>query len=94
MYCLCHSLTGQVKATLLHLFDVGSPSRMSMKEKQDAFRTLQKVLAAEMRSDGPTKPMLDATVKALEGVLKTADLKGSFVTALLQRTPFSCALFR
>ena len=65
-----------------------------MKEKQDAFRTLQKVLAAEMRSDGPTKPMLDATVKALEGVLKTADLKGSFVTALLQRTPFSCALFR
>jgi hypothetical protein len=34
----------QVKSTILHLFDVGSPSRMSYKEKQDTFRTLQKFL--------------------------------------------------
>ena len=85
-----------MKSTLLHLFDVGSPSRMTMKEKQDAFRTLQKLLAAEMRAEvgSGIKPMLDATVKALDAVLKSPELKTSFVTALLQRTPFSCALFR
>ena len=38
----------QVKSTLLHIFDVGSPSRMTMKEKMDTFRTLQKFLAKEM----------------------------------------------
>ena len=38
----------QVKSTLLHIFDVGSPSRMTMKEKMDTFRTLQKFLATEM----------------------------------------------
>ena len=85
---------GHVKATLLHLFDVGSPSRMTMKEKQDTFRTLQKYLTSEIRSDGPSKPMLDATIKALDQILKSSELKSSFVTALLQRTPFSCGLFR
>ena len=67
-----------------------------MKEKQDAFRTLQKLLAVEMRAEvgSGIKPMLDATVKALDAVLKSQELKTSFVTALLQRTPFSCALFR
>ena len=53
---------GYVKNTLLHLFDVGSPSRMNMKEKMDTFRTLQKYLTEEIRGNAPTKPMLDATV--------------------------------
>ena len=85
---------GHVKATLLHLFDVGSPSRMTLKEKQDTFRTLQKYLTSELRSDAPTKPMVDATVKALDQILKSSDFKVSFVSALVQRTPFSCALYR
>ena len=39
---------GHVKNTLLHLFDVGSPSRMTLKEKRDTFRTLQKYLTSEI----------------------------------------------
>ena len=39
---------GHVKHTLLHLFDVGSPSRMTLKEKRDTFRTLQKYLTVEI----------------------------------------------
>ena len=42
------TISPQVKSTLLHIFDVGSPSRMTMKEKMDTFRTLQKFLATEM----------------------------------------------
>ena len=34
----------QVRTTILHLCDVGSPARMNAKEKQDTFRTLQKYL--------------------------------------------------
>ena len=95
--------SGQVKTTLQHLFDVGSPSRMTMKEKQDAFRTLQKYLSSEIRSASEATnyskppiqfPMLEATVKAFEQILKSTDLRSSFVAALLQRTPFSCALYR
>ena len=83
----------QVKTTLLHIFDVGSPGRMTMKEKQDTFRTLQKFLTAELRCNGPMKPMLDATVKALEAILKS-DLKEPFVSAAVNRTAFSCGLYR
>ena len=83
----------QVKNTLLHIFDVGSPGRMTMMEKQDTFRTLQKFLTAELRSNGPTMPMLDATVKALESILKS-DLKDPFVNAAVSRTAFSCGLYR
>merc|ERR1719495_826948 len=54
----------QVKATLLHLYDVGSPSRMSSKEQQDTFRTLQKFLTSEISTQQPGKPMLEATVSA------------------------------
>ena len=39
---------GYVKTTLLHLFDVGSPSRMTLKDKRDTFRTLQKYLTSEI----------------------------------------------
>ena len=94
---------GQVKTTLLHLFDVGSPSRMSMKEKQDAFRTMQKYLSSEIRKASevriPSKQpvqfsMLDATVKALDQIIKSNELRSSFVASLVQRTPFSCALYR
>jgi len=42
-----------VKTTLLHLFDVGSPSRMTHKEKQDTLRTLQKYLTNEIRGNSP-----------------------------------------
>ena len=42
-----------VKGTLLHLFDVGSPSRMTLKEKQDTLRTLQKFLTNEIRGNSP-----------------------------------------
>lgn len=40
-----------MKSTLLHLFDVGSPSRMTQKEKQDTLRLLQKYLTAEVRRE-------------------------------------------
>eukprot|EP00095_Tigriopus_kingsejongensis_P002565 maker-scaffold2547_size14626-snap-gene-0.4 protein:Tk02565 transcript:maker-scaffold2547_size14626-snap-gene-0.4-mRNA-1 annotation:"integrator complex subunit 1-like" len=84
---------GHVKCTLLHLFDVGSPSRMSMKEKQDALRTLQKALAKEVSVNSPSKPMLEATVKSLESILKS-DLRAPFTQAFVQRTAFSCGLYR
>jgi integrator complex subunit 1 len=83
----------QVKSTLLHIFDVGSPGRMTIKEKMDTFRTLQKFLTAEMVGNGPVKPMLDATVKALDQILKS-DLREPFVNACVHRTSFSCGLFR
>ena len=91
----------QVKTTLQHLFDVGSPSQMSMKEKQDAFRTLQKYLSSEIRkaSEKTTSkqqvqfPILEATVKAFDQISKSSEFK-SFVGSLIQRTPFSCALYR
>ena len=89
----------QCKSTLMHLFDVGSPSRMTLKEKRDAFRTLQKFLVAEISSStssgGATasSPMLDATVKALDQILRS-EHKANFALAMLRRTPFSCALIR
>jgi len=83
----------QVKSTILHLYDVGSPSRMNYKEKQDTFRTLQKFLASEIASNSPMKPMLDATVSAIHSILQS-DLGSGFVSALTQRTSFSCSLFR
>ena len=83
----------QVKSTILHLYDVGSPSRMNYKEKQDTFRTLQKFLTSEISSPSPTKPMLEATVAAVAAILHS-DLGPVFVTALTQRTSFSCSLFR
>ena len=86
---------GQVKHTLLHLFDVGSPSRMTLKEKRDTFRTLQKYLTAEIGSRQPIRPMLDATVRALEAILiKEKDLKEAFFTAMLQHPCFSASLIR
>ena len=93
----------QVKSTLQHLFDVGSPSRMTMKEKQNTFRTLQKDLSSEIRNwqdkSNTSKPviqlpMLEATIRAIDQIVKSAELRPSFVSALLQRTPFSCALYR
>ncbi len=84
---------GQVKPTLMHLFDIGSPSRMTMKEKRDAFRTLQKFLAAEISGGGATTPLLDALVKALDQIMKS-EHKGNFSTALARRPSFSCALVR
>lgn len=84
---------GHVRNTLLHLFDVGSPSRMTMKEKQDTFRTLQKFLAREISDDSPSKPILEAIVKALDSILKS-DLRSAFVQSMAQRTAFSCGLFR
>ena len=86
---------GQVKHTLLHLFDVGSPSRMTLKEKRDTFRTLQKYLTAEIGSRQPIRPMLDATVRALEAILiKEKDLKEAFFTSMLQHPCFSASLIR
>lgn len=86
---------GHVKNTLLHLFDVGSPSRMTLKEKRDTFRTLQKYLTAEIGSNTPSRPMLDATVKALEAVaVKASDRGEAFVTSMLQHTCFSASLIR
>ena len=83
----------QVKATLLHLYDVGSPSRMNSKEKQDTFRTLQKFLTGEISSQLASKPMLEATVAAIQTILQS-DLGSGFVTALSQRTAYSVGLFR
>ena len=86
---------GQVKHTLLHLFDVGSPSRMTLKEKRDTFRTLQKYLTSEIGSSAPMRPMLDATVRALDAILvKERELKDSFFTSMLQHPSFSASLVR
>ncbi len=83
----------QVKTTLMHLFDVGSPSRMTMKEKRDTFRTLQKFLAAEMSGNSFAKPMLEATAKALDQIVRS-EHKANFATAMARRPSFSCALIR
>ena len=64
-------------------------------EKRDTFRTLQKYLTSEIGSNTPTRPMLDATVRALEAiVIKEKDLKESFVCSMLQHPSFSASLIR
>ncbi len=80
----------QVKTTLMHLFDVGSPSRMTMKEKRDAFRTLQKFLVS---ADSTSAPMLEATVKALDQIMRT-EHRANFATSMSRHPSFSCALVR
>ena len=83
----------QIRATLLHLYDCGSPSRMTLKEKQDTFRTLQKSLTAEICGVLSVRPMLDSTVSAIQAILQS-DLGQGFITALTQKTAFSTGLFR
>jgi integrator complex subunit 1 len=84
----------QVRATLLHIYDCGSPGRMTVKEKQDTFRTLQKALTGEIcGGPGAPRPMLDSTVLAIQAILQS-DLGAGFTTALAQRTAFSTGLFR
>ena len=83
----------QIRATLLHLYDCGSPSRMTMKEKQDTFRTLQKSLTAEICGTLSSRPMLDSTVLAIQAILGS-DLGQGFTMALTQKTAFSTGLFR
>ena len=78
----------QIRATLLHLYDCGSPSRMTLKEKQDTFRTLQKSLTSEITGTLSTRPMLDSTVAAMQAILQS-DLCSGFTLALTQRTAFS-----
>ena len=68
---------------------------MTLKEKRDTFRTLQKYLTSEIGSSAPTRPMLDATVRALDAILvKEKDLKDSFFTSMLQHPSFSASLVR
>ena len=83
----------QIRATLLHLYDCGSPSRMTMKEKQDTFRTLQKSLTAEICGTLSSRPMLDSTVLAIQAILGS-DLGQGFIMSLTQKTAFSTGLFR
>ena len=45
-------------------------------------------------SSTPTRPMLEATVKALEAIVKAADLREAFVTSMMQHTCFSGSLIR
>ena len=87
---------GHVKTTLLHIFDVGSPARMNAKERQDTFRTLQKILADEISSyPSPMScPMIEATMEAIQSIIKSQDLSTSFLSALCQKTPFSVGLLR
>ncbi|XP_040574316.1 integrator complex subunit 1 [Lepeophtheirus salmonis] len=80
----------QVKNTLMNLFEVGSSAnRLSNKEKQDTFRTLQKKL-----SMSESMPLMDATVKALHTIIKSDSLRDPFILSLNKKIPFSCSLFR
>ena len=45
-------------------------------------------------SNTPSRPMLEATVKALEAIVKAPDLRDAFVTSMLQHTCFSASLIR
>ena len=92
----------QVKNTLQSIFEVGSSNSMTRKEKQDAFRLLQKNLSSEIckvsevitSKNLNTIPLLDATVKGFEQILKSNDLRPTFVKAMVEEIPFSCALYR
>lgn len=92
----------QVKNTLQSIFDVGSAPSLARKEKQDAFRTLQKNLSSEISKIPESTtlknlnslPILDATIKGFEQILKANDLKPSFIQAMVEEVPFSCALYR
>ena len=67
----------------------------SFQEKRDTFRTLQKYLTSEIGANAPSRPMLDATVRALEAILiKEKDLKEAFVCSMLQHPSFSASLIR
>ena len=93
---------GQVKNTLQTLFEVGPTNSLTTKEKQDAFRTLQKNLSSEICKSSEvvtsknlnTLPILEATVKGFEQIMKSNELKSSFVESLIEKVPFSCALYR
>ena len=92
----------QVKHTLQSIFDVGSVPSLARKEKHDIFRTLQKNLSSEICKIPETTilknlnsfPILDATIKGYEQILKANDLKPSFIQAMVEEVPFSCALYR
>ena len=89
---------GQVRATLLQLYDVGSPGgRMTAGERQDTFRTLQKILAEELgaaKAGGGGCPMLEATLSSLASLLAAPDLGPALLAALAQKIPFSVGLLR
>ena len=89
---------GQVRATLLQLFDVGSAGgRMTAGERQDTFRTLQKILAEELsaaKAGGGGCPMLEATLSSLASLLAAPDLGPALLAALTQKIPFSVGLLR
>ena len=89
---------GQVRATLLQLFDVGSAGgRMTAGERQDTFRTLQKILAEELsaaKAGGGGYPMLEATLSSLSSLLAAPDLGPALLAALTQKIPFSVGLLR
>ena len=89
---------GQVRATLLQLFDVGSAGgRMTAGERQDTFRTLQKILAEELsaaKAGGGGCPMLEATLSSLASLPAAPDLGPALLAALTQKIPFSVGLLR
>ena len=88
----------QIKTTLLELFDIGSNARLTKKERQDSFRTLQKFLVEDITSYSEAKPkpssLLDATLHALQGMIASPELGPSFLTSVCENTPFSVGLFR
>ena len=89
---------GQVRATQLQLYDVGSAGgRMTAGERQDTFRTLQKILAEELsaaKAGGGGCPMLEATLSSLASLLAAPDLGPALLAALTQKIPFSVGLLR
>ena len=86
----------QIRTTILQLFDVGSQTRLTRKERHDSFRTLQKFLVEDLTSYSEAKPssLLDATLNALQGIIVSPELGPSFLTSVCQNTPFSVGLFR
>ena len=56
--------------------------------------TFMRDFALSTGSSTPTRPMLEATVKALEAIVKAADLREAFVTSMMQHTCFSGSLIR
>lgn len=85
-----------VASTLLKLFDAGTVLRFSHQEKAEAYRMLNRRLAAEVGA--ATRPSIEATATALDHLLNSPSVSSAESATLLstmERQPaFSCGLTR
>ena len=83
-----------VKTTILEIFQVDQTSAMSKKERQDLFRTLQKLLSEDLSTSNKSPgSILEATINSLLAVIQSKDSK-IFVTSMSQNPQFTLGLIR